>query len=324
MKKKKLIYLSIVALVLGIAGLISYYCLRENSKTYFEEKATEFKSIQLFEDNKFVLVAVEAKKNRGKIYYGQNYISTLEVHSLETEETETSPPIGKEEYYKIISYDLNSSNLSKKELNLYESPIVQSENLRLNQVLGSYYGDGKDYLTEELYSYEDGKYFGKNFLLDIDSGQFFFKDVVERRNAMAMNAPRWKAISLSPGNLSDSFNNQLAKYHLWELDGYITPEIRNEIDYSNQIDISDTNFAQLYPEVAKNMKDMTQLYFRPEQYNQKEWFDNLLHWFAPKGQDVMEVYATDSATGEKTQIKSFDDYLAWREAHPEEVKKYEQ
>ena len=52
-------------------------------------------------------------------------------------------------------------------------------------------------------------------------------------------------------------------------------------------------------------------------------FDNLLHWFAPKGQDVMEVYATDSTTGEKTQIKSFDDYLAWREAHPEEVKKYE-
>ena len=88
---------------------------------------------------------MEAKKNRGKIYYGQNYISTLEVHSLKTEETETAPPIGKEEYYKIISYDLNSSNLSKKKLNLYESPIVQSENLRLNQVLGSYYGDGKDH-----------------------------------------------------------------------------------------------------------------------------------------------------------------------------------
>ena len=167
MKKKKLIYLSIVALVLGIAGLSSYFSPQESSKTYFEQKEAELKSIQLFEDNKFVLVAVEAKKNRGKIYYGQNYISTLEVHSLETEETETSPPIGKEEYYKIISYDLNSSDLSKKELNLYESPIIQAENLRLNEVLGSSYGDGKDYLTKELYRYVDGKYFGKNFLLDV-------------------------------------------------------------------------------------------------------------------------------------------------------------
>lgn len=218
---------------------------------------------------------------------------------------------------------MNSPDLSKKELNLYESPIVQSENLRLNQVLGSYYGDGKDYLTEELYHYVDGKYFGKNFLLDIDSGQLYFKDVVKRRNEMAMNAPRWRGISLSPGGLSDCFDNQLAKYHLWEFNGSITPVVRYEIDYRNKIDISDTNFAQLYPEVAKNMKDIDQLYFRPEQYNQKEWFDNLLQWFAPKGQDVMEVYATDSATGEKTQIKSFDDYLAWREAHPEEVKKYE-
>ena len=37
----------------------------------------------------------------------------------------------------------------------------------------------------------------------------------------------------------------------------------------------------------------------------------------------MEFYATNSATGEQTQIKSFDDYLAWREAQPEEVKKHE-
>ena len=265
------------------------------------------------------MVAVGEKDNYGHIYYGQNYVSTIAVHSWRIGEVKNSPPIGKEEYYKIISYDLNSSNLSKKELNLYESPIVQSENLRLNQVLGSKYGDGKDYLTEELYSYVDGKYFEKSFLLDIDSGQLFFKDVAQRRIEMDTNSSYNQNISFVPGNLFDSFRFKLEELHLSESDGKLRPDP----DYRNKIDISNTNFAQLYPEVAKNMKDMTRLYFRPQQYNQKEWFDNLLHWFAPKGQDVMEVYATDSATGEKTQIKSFDDYLAWREAHPEEVKKYE-
>ena len=62
MKKKKLIYLAIVALVLGIAGLSSYFSPQESSKTYFEQKEAELKSIQLFEDNKFVLVAADAKK----------------------------------------------------------------------------------------------------------------------------------------------------------------------------------------------------------------------------------------------------------------------
>ena len=172
---------------------------------------------------------------------------------------------------------------------------------------------------DNLYQYVNGEYFEQSFLLDIDNEELFFKDVAQRRNEMATKDPYRNKVSLTPGGLGDSLSAQLREYHLLQLGGTIIPDL----DSDNKIDISNTNFAQLYPEVAKNMKDMTQLYFRPEQYNQKEWFDNLLHWFAPKGQDVMEVYATDSATGEKTQIKSFDDYLAWREAHPEEVKKYE-
>ncbi len=35
-------------------------------------------------------------------------------------------------------------------------------------------------------------------------------------------------------------------------------------------------------------------------------FDKIIHWFAPEGQDVMELYATDETTGEKTQIHSYD------------------
>ena len=144
-------------------------------------------------------------------------------------------------------------------------------------------------------------------------------NVVQRRNKMDRNSSYNQNISFGPGNLFDSFRFKLEELHLSESDGKLRPDP----DYRNKIDISNTNFAQLYPEVAKNMKDIDRLYFRPQQYNQREWFDNLLHWFTPKGRDVMEVYATDSTTSEKTQIKSFDDYLAWREAYPEEVKKYE-
>lgn len=321
MRKKKIVYVLLSILLLGALGLLSLWVIKINTKVYTDIRETKFKSIQLFDNNKFVLVAVDEKNNRADIYYGQNYVSTIAVHSWRIGEVKNSPPIGKEEYYKIISYDLNSPNLSRKELDLYELPRIQTQKFRLNEVLSSYYGNGKDYMARDnLYQYVNGEYFEQSFLLDIDNEELFFKDVAQRRNEMATKDPYRNKVSLTPGGLGDSLSAQLREYHLLQLRGAIIPDL----DSDNKIDISNTNFAQLYPEVAKNMKDMTQLYFRPEQYNQKEWFDNLLHWFAPKGQDVMEVYATDSATGEKTQIKSFDDYLAWREAHPEEVKKYEQ
>ena len=47
------------------------------------------------------------------------------------------------------------------------------------------------------------------------------------------------------------------------------------------------------------MKYIEKLYFRLKQYNEREWFDKIIHWFAPEGQEVMELYATDETTLEK-------------------------
>ena len=320
MRKKKIVYVLLSILLLGALGLLTLWVIRINTKVYVNRQETKFKSIQLFDNNKFVLVAVGEKDNYGHIYYGQNYVSTIAVHSLDVKSGQESPPIEKDEFYKIISYDLNSTELDKKEIDLY-SFINPSEGYRNDEVLTDYYGNGKDYFSRELRSYQNHSYSEKEFWFDVEKEKLSTEDIEAKIISTIKDDPYRNEVSFLPGGLSDSLENQLAKHHLWESDGAIMPD---DYHYRNKIDISDTNFAQLYPEVAKNMKDMTRLYFRPQQYNQKEWFDNLLHWFAPKGQDVMEVYATDSATGEKTQIKSFDDYLAWREAHPEEVKKYEQ
>lgn len=320
MKKKKIVYVLLSILLLGALALLSLWIIKTNTKNYINRQETKFKSIQLFDNNKFVLVAVGEKDNYGHIYYGQNYVSTIAVHSLVLKSGQESPPIGKDEFYKIISYDLNSTELDKKEIDLY-SFINPSEGYRNDEVLTDYYGNGKDYFSRELRSYQNHSYSEKEFWFDVEKEKLSTEDIEAKIISTIKDDPYRNEVSFLPGGLSDSLENQLARYHLRRTEGAIRVD---DYHYRNKIDISDTNFAQLYPEVAKNMKDMTRLYFRPKQYNQKEWFDNLLHWFAPKGQDVMEVYATDSATGEKTQIKSFDDYLAWREAHPEEVKKYEQ
>ena len=51
--------------------------------------------------------------------------------------------------------------------------------------------------------------------------------------------------------------------------------------------------------LQKNMKYIEKLYFRLKQYNEREWFDKIIHWFAPEGQEIMELYATDETTLEK-------------------------
>lgn len=104
MRKKKIVYVLLSILLLGALTLLTLWVIKINTKVYTDIRETKFKSIQLFDNNKFVLVAVDEKENRADIYYGQNYVSTIAVHSWRIGEVKNSPPIGKEEYYKIISY----------------------------------------------------------------------------------------------------------------------------------------------------------------------------------------------------------------------------
>ena len=87
-------------------------------------------------------------------------------------------------------------------------------------------------------------------------------------------------------------------------------------DESSKINVNGSNFTKLFPKVEKNIKYLNSIYFRPKQYNEREWFDKIIHWFAPAGQEVMELYATDAPTGEKTQIHSYDEFVVWIKAHP--------
>ena len=84
----------------------------------------------------------------------------------------------------------------------------------------------------------------------------------------------------------------------------------------SQINISGSNFAKLYPELEKQMKYLGGLYFRPKQYNEREWFVKSFIGFAPEGQEVMELYATDGNNWGKTQIHSYDEFVSWIKTHP--------
>ncbi|KXT71126.1 hypothetical protein [Streptococcus cristatus] len=322
-QRKNLILFSLAGLALAaglIWGILTY--LKATEKIYSDRTPASIDSIQVFDDQKFVLVGMKNHKG-GNIYYGQNFVTTVAEHTLYTGNMERPAPIGKEEYYRVISYDLNSPDMKKKEFDLYQ--LLGKDNIyrAFPITLSSYYQEGTDYFSLDIEKLRHQDKVSGNIkqLLFTASGELItdnaeakIKELDQKPNSF-LHKVNW-----SRGGISEQIDKALEKYHLWYRENDIETVSEENVDYRNRIDISGTNFARLYPEVAKNMKNIKLLYFRPEQYNEREWFDKLIHWFAPEGQDVIELYATDEQTGEKTQIHSYDEFVAWIAAHPEKEK----
>ena len=287
---------------------------QNNSKVlkYIDAK-TEKPTIHLFDDNKFVFVA--QKDGIGGIAFGQDYVSVLDVHQKEINESmidrekNGSPKIAKDEYFNIISYDLNVSGFPSKKTELYQ--LLGKKEYRGAYDINQYYADNKDYIPVTLYKVGNNE--SKDIMVDITNQKIEdFENFEDYGKSPFSTAEQ----EMSKGNVYNNIRQAMKeKYHLKFTAGYIDTLLSKED--REKIDISNTNFAQDYPEMAKDIKNLARLYMRPKQYSTKEWFDTVLHWFAPKGQDVLEVYATDPNTGEKTQIKSYDELMVWSANHPE-------
>ena len=75
---------------------------------------------------------------------------------------------------------------------------------------------------------------------------------------------------------------------------------------------TDINLFVHYPEFKEKM--LSGKYWiepRLQLLSSKEWFDTLLHWFAPKGQDILsgvKIEAQYSIDGQEHEIRSYDEF----------------
>lgn len=75
---------------------------------------------------------------------------------------------------------------------------------------------------------------------------------------------------------------------------------------------TDINLFAIYPEFKEKM--LSGKYWiepRLQLLSSKEWFDTLLHWFAPKGQDILsgvKIEAQYSIDGQEHEIRSYDEF----------------
>ena len=288
---------------------------KSSEKIYSDDIPSKIRKIQLFDKDKFVFVAVNNYSD-GVVLYGENYVTTVSSNTLYTGNYEKIPPIGNEEYYQIISYDIKSDKEKIIKFDLYK--LLGKNNLYRapNSAPQTYLQNGDDYLTLNLEKLSEHDLMGDNIrpILFLANGRGYndisekeMEKINQKQQQYFKNKYDWFR-----GGIYEQIDANLAKYNLAINENSLYP-----MNYKpSQINVSGSNFSKLYPELEKNIKYLKALYFRPKQYNEREWFDKIIHWFAPEGQEVMELYATDETTGEKTQIHSYDEFVAWIKAHP--------
>lgn len=322
MRKRKSV---IIILFLIVSFVTIFFLNTARKKDYVGEPDSDYiiEDIKVFDDNKFVFASNKKKVAYGESFrYSQNYIVDFSSYYLLVDSDATSPKVGKEEYFKIKIYDLhNPSNVASKEVNLYD--LMEKENTyRVVQYYDPFTRNGKDYLPIWMVSYEKGKAEKNKYVIfSLDTGKIEkemsekeIKQLLDQKDTKVYSEENlYESMDWGRGGIGEQIDNALLKYGIEKVTGYLV----QSFDKDDSVDVSGTNFSKLYPEISKNMKEMNKIYFRPEQYNEEEWFNDLIHWFAPEGQDVMELYATDETTGEKTQIRSFNDFKQWVEAHPQ-------
>ena len=101
--------------------------------------------------------------------------------------------------------------------------------------------------------------------------------------------------------------------------GYIGP--LNEIVTTRsegQVPDPNINIYSLYPDLEDKLINQNwSLYVRPDKVTPDECFDTLLHWFAPKGEDLLTVYGrNDDGEASDVQIRNSQEANAWLEQHP--------
>lgn len=298
--KKKIIILLIVAIAIT-TGLIFF--LRSKSGATSEEDIRSYPepefSLQLSGANKeYVLVNYKkSSESSGVIGVTKDYLVS------DSSDTNDVNDIQNYASYNLYLYDLNSKDFKKSKIDLLS--IVKQYKLKgqLSEIT-TVVMEGKDYLFFKV-DYTP-------YLFDLKQKKITTApETILDRNSLKKDS------SVDFAFIVDLDNILFKKYGVLENEKYHS-FILGVNSEEKKPELSQLNIKKEYPEIVKTLENEGEVYTRYDSVDSEQWFNTLIHWFAPKGQDVMDLYVTDKTTGEKTQIKSFADYQTWKASQPTE------
>ena len=308
-RKKILIILGILSLLV-ITGSCFLLFLKPSQppkeQKYTMRTAREKSNFQLFGDkNQYVL----ASGNKGSFFVSKTYAITDEYKTFIVEDEKklhTLPHLQMEgEYWNLILYNLDKEGLPERKIDLYQAVRSYNQKSIPINLIDSYYVEGTHYFRLRIgdLSDEENRIY-KDVYLNVET-----EEVVE----LPKDTKFGRDYDISDIAQVTNYNKVLRSL------GYFDPS--NEIGVTGSEGHApdpNINLYSLYPDLEDKLINQDwSLYIRPDKVTPDEWFDTLLHWFAPKGEEILTVYGlNDDGEASDVQIRNSQEANAWLEQHP--------
>ena len=305
-RKKILIILGILSLLV-VTGSCFFLVLKQSQKPkeleYRMRTAMGKSDFQLFGDkNQYVL----APNNKGSFFVSKKYAITDEYKFFLEEDKINIPHHQREgEYWNLVLYNLDEKGLPERKIDLCQAVRNYNQKSIPRNLLDSYY-------------VEDTHYFGLEIVdLSDEENPIYKYAYLNVETEEVVDLPKDTKFGMD----SDIIDTERATNFDKVLDskGYFPPS--NEIladNYEGSIPDPNINLYSLYPDLEDKLINQNwSLYVRTDKVTPDEWFETLLHWFAPKGEDILTVYGrNDDGKASDVQIHNSQEANAWLEKHP--------
>lgn len=308
-RNRKVVW-SLLLLFLVITGACFLLLLKPSQPSkepeYRMRTAMGKSDFQLFGDkNQYIL----APSNKGSLFVSKTYAITDEYKTFIVEDEKklhTLPHLQMEgEYWNLILYNLDKEGLPERKIDLYQAVRSYNQKSIPINLIDSYYVEGTHYFRLRIgdLSDEENRIY-KDVYLNVET-----EEVVE----LPKDTKFGRDYDISDIAQVTNYNKVLRSL------GYFDPS--NEIGLTGsegQVPDPNINLYSLYPDLKDKLINQNwSLYIRPDKVTPDEWFDTLLHWFAPKGEDLLTVYGlNDDGEASDVQIRNSQEANAWLEQHP--------
>ena len=288
---KKILSLKMVFLVGVVVGLVFYFKPSETKKNPVEDRSRSSKvihkgdpkNVQLFgERNQFVL-SKDLKLVDGKYLVGFDYVKTDDRI--------------KWEYVGFRYYDIDNQfkettvNAVDEIRKTAPKAFIYDYQINVNSgvsVVDLIYYDSRSAMERNIGD-------GKNIYYKLDEQKYYSKYAIPEGSAV-----KEKIIDYT--NLMELIDKNTG----FDLQaGFKFQKQAKNIK-------TDINLFVSYPEFKEKMlSGEYEIYPRLQLLSSKDWFDTLLHWFAPRGQDTLtgvKIEAQYSIDGQEHEIHSYDEF----------------
>ncbi|ALD71411.1 hypothetical protein [Streptococcus gordonii] len=299
--KNKWVIISLLLISIFSVVLIHHHLTAKKDDIKYDDFSIKVDKILLFGDKQQYVVGLD-KKGRGTgAEPTQNYLVSQERKRQERLANNNHQLEG--DYWYLILHDLRTKDFKKRKIDLYKELYRYDYQLQPWSWESVYY-NGKDYVAVHVSLKEEP---------DTRNGRYLFWDIEAEKFQEApqgFDAKTYREemdMGFGPTNLQEGMD----PYHAGIIFWYLSFSGFNDKEKFPKT--ANINLYQECPEMVKLVQEdkLFKVYLRKGQNTKESVFEDMRHWFAPVGQDKIDVVATNPKTGEQTPINSYQEMEAW-------------